>query len=86
MKLCTRTINVKNGVRKGFYEWVFLENYFALTPSNIDVTNYSESFITTVTTKLYSIAITSCLKWTFDLFLKFFDINSDVIADFYEIT
>ena len=51
MKLCTRTINVKNGVRKGFYEWVFLENYFALTPSNIDVTNYSESFITTVTRK-----------------------------------
>ena len=51
MKVCTRTINVKNGVRKGFYEWVFLENYFALTPSNIDVTNYSESFITTVTRK-----------------------------------
>ena len=66
-------------------EWVILENYFAFTPSNIDVTNYSESFIPTVTKKLHSIAIISCLKWTFDLFLQFFDLNSDIIADFCEI-
>ena len=51
-------------------KWVFLQNYFDFTPSNIDLMNFSESFITTVTRKLYSITIKLCLKWDFHLFLQ----------------
>ena len=51
-------------------EWFFLENYFTFTPSNIDLTNFSESVITTETRKLYSIAIISRLEWTFYPFLQ----------------
>ena len=73
MKLCTRIHNVKKRstiVQECLDEWVFLENYFAVTSSNIDVANFSESFITTITRKLYSFVTTSCLKWTFHLFLQ----------------
>ena len=61
MKLCTRIINVKKGFKSAIVPF---------TPSNTDVSNFSESFINTVTRKLYSIAIISCLKWTFNLFLQ----------------
>ena len=58
MKFCTRISNVKKKqkskkVQQYLDEWVFPENYFAFTPSNIDLTNFSEPFITLVTRKLY---------------------------------
>ena len=72
MKFCTRIFNVKRKYKSAIRldESVFMENYFTCTPSNIDLTNFSESFITTVTRKLYSTTMITCLKWTFHLFLQ----------------
>ena len=82
MKFCTGNFNVKKGVQKfnstlmsGFSWKVISLPLLQILSSPI----FSESFITTVTRKLYSIAIISCLDPAFDLFLQhesFFDANT----------
>ena len=46
----------------------------------------SDSFITTVTRKLYSITIILCQKWTFHLFLPCGNFIHKLLAEFSEIT
>ena len=66
MKFSTRIINEKSGYRSAIAP--FMSGFFRKIMSFlllINLTDFFESFITTVTRKLYSIAIRSCFKWTF---------------------
>ena len=56
--------------RHCLWGWVFLNNIIPFTPWGINCNNFSESVITTLSIKIYSIAIISCLKWNLHGFLQ----------------
>ena len=72
MKFCTWIINIKWGYESAIAPWWvgFSAKLYLFYPFKIDLINFSKSAIITATRKIYSIAIISCLKWTFHLFLQ----------------